>query len=322
MKPTTIGPALFTLARLMLLGLAGCIFIAGCGPTFDPASLVETTRVLGARVEIEGAPDRASPKPGETMSVTWLVTSPEAAPPLHWTFAVCAPDNASLGCDGAPLALFEGTDPTPRLTMLVPLLTALGTATRLVVYGEVCAGADSAPMFDPQHGVPSCTNGGGTTVSVSIPLQLDARDADANHNPIADRAFTFDGQEWPALPPGGEPCLTGPRASAGSQDHVIGNTTAGSDRELYTVFVGTPPVSTPARERLQISQFTTAGKLTNQFSFVEATDGDATTTVDVSWEAPKAADVPATGLPVTFTFVTRDDRGGTDWTTRALCVAP
>jgi len=81
-------------------------------------------------------------------------------------------------------------------------------------------------------------------------------------------------------------------------------------------------VATPTRERLQLSRFTTAGKLKSQFSFVEATDDSASTAVAVTWDAPEAADVPAAGAAVTFTFVVRDDRGGTDWTTRALCVAP
>ena len=84
--------------------------------------------------------------------------------------------------------------------------------------------------------------------------------------------------------------------------------------------MGDPAVATPTRESLQISQFTTAGKLNSQFSFVEATDDSQATTVDATWDAPEAADVPAAGSPVTFTFVVRDDRGGTDWTTRALCV--
>jgi hypothetical protein len=306
---------------LLLLGFAGGIFLAGCGPTFDPASLITTTRVLGARVAVEGAPDRATPMPGETADVSWLVTSPETTPPLAWAFAVCTPGTVegktSLGCESAPLALFQGTDTPPRIALPVPSVDILGTATSLILYGEICSGGGSMPIFDPQSGVPNCTGGGGTTASVSIPLQLGG---DANHNPTADRAFTFDGQAWPALAPGDDPCVVGPRASAGTGDHVIGNTTEGSDRELYTALLGDPPVATPERESLQISQFTTAGKLQSQFSFVEATDGDAETTVDVSWDAPPATEVPAAGLPVTFTFVVRDDRGGIDWTTRAACV--
>ncbi len=67
-------------------------------------------------------------------------------------------------------------------------------------------------------------------------------------------------------------------------------------------------MATPVHETLQISQFTTAGELKSQFSFVDAPTSNAETTVDVKWKAPKAADVPAAGLPVTFTFVVRDDR--------------
>ena len=183
------------MTNFLLLGLAGGIFLAGCGPTFDPASLIDTTRVVGARVEVEGAPDRAMPRPGETANVTWLVTSPEATPPLSWAFAVCTPGTvggkASLGCESTPLALFEGTASPPRIAIPVPTTAVLGSATSLILYGEICSGLDSRPTFDPQSGVPSCTGGGGTTASVSIRLQLGD---EANHNPVADRAFTFDGQ--------------------------------------------------------------------------------------------------------------------------------
>jgi hypothetical protein len=323
MTNTTTETSSSRAAGLLLLGLAGGILLAGCGPTFDPASLITTTRVLGAQVEVEGAPDRATPLPGETAEVTWLITSPEATPPLGWAFALCTPGTVggktSLGCESAPLALFEGTASPPRIAISVPSVDVLGAATSLVLYGELCSGAGSMPIFDPQSGIPSCTGGGGTTASIDIPLQLGA---DANHNPTADRAFTFDGQAWPALAAGDDPCVVGPQASAGTQDHVIGNTTKGSDRESYTAMVGDPPVATPERENLQISQFTTAGKLKSQFSFVEGTDDSAETTVDVTWDAPLAAEVPAAGLAVTFTFVTRDNRGGTDWTTRSACVVP
>jgi len=49
--------------RLFSLGAAllAAAVVAGCGPTFDPASLIEKTRVLGARVTVDGAPERAAP---------------------------------------------------------------------------------------------------------------------------------------------------------------------------------------------------------------------------------------------------------------------
>lgn len=303
-----------TIKNTLLLGLVGLSFLAGCGPEFDPASRIESTRVLGARLEVEGSPGRASPKPGETVDVTWLVTSPDATPPLAWTFVVCPLGTAtgSPACLDAPLARFDGTAAPPRISIPVPSNTA---ATSVAVYGGICAGAGSTPTFDPQSRLGSCTRGGhGTTVSFDAPLQVD----DANHNPVADRAFTLDGVTWPARSAGEDPCAQGPRVSAGSKDHVIGDTTDGTDREPYTALAGVPPT----RERLQISHFATAGKLKSQFSFVEATDESPTTTVDVTWDAPEAADLPAAGVPVTFTFVVRDERGGADWTTRGLCVTP
>jgi hypothetical protein len=310
-----------TMTNTTRLGRAGGLLLGllliGCGPEFDPASLIVTTRVVGARVEIEGAPERATPRPGETANVRWLITSPEVPPSLHWAFAVCASGPLSLGCESAPLASFEGTDVVPRIAVVVPALDALGGARSLMVYGQICSGADATLTFDPQHGIPGCSNGGGTTVSTNVPLQWGD---EANHNPTADRGFTIDGQPWLALAPGAAPCETGPRIPAGTEDHVIGNTTAGADREAYTALLGDPPVATAARESLQISQFTTAGKLKSQFSFVEAAEIVAATTVDVTWDAPKVADVSAAEQAVTFTFVTRDNRGGVDWTTRAVCV--
>ena len=311
-----------TIKNTRLLGFCGFLLIAGCSPTFDPASLITNTRVVGARIEVEGAPDRASPLPGETANVTWLVTSPDNTPLLGWTFAVCAPGTgtSSPACLAAPLARFDGTAAPPRISIAVPSEPILGGATSLALYGGICAGVDSMPAFDSQSGLVSCTNGGrGTTVSLVMPLQ---QGDDANHNPTADRAFTLDGTAWPAPAATDDPCVQGPRVTAGSKDHVIGDTTDGSDREPYTVVVGDPPVATATREGLQISQFTDAGKLKSQFSFVEATDQNAMTTVDVTWDAPEAADVTAAGAAVTFTFVVRDDRGGTDWTTRTLCVTP
>jgi hypothetical protein len=145
----------------------------------------------------------------------------------------------SLGCQNATLARFDGTTSPPRISIPIPSRAALGGAESIVLYGQICAGLDSAPTFDPQSGVPNCKDRQGATVSFDFPLQLGA---DANYNPHA--------------------------------------------------------------------------------AFVESTDESAATTVDVTWVAPTAAEVPAGGLRVTFTFVTRDNRGGTDWTTRTLCVSP
>jgi len=323
-----IGSSAKMTPRLVLTGaalaLAG-LTTAGCGPTFDPASLIKTTRVLGARV-VAGdggdGPTRAAPQPGESAAVTWLVESPAETPPLGWAFALCAPAAAStrLDCASAPFALFQGTENPPRMTITAPDAAELGAAQNLLLYGRVCV--DSQPAFDPTSGLPSCSDGKpGTTATATI---LVGGPTVANHNPTAERGFTFDGAPWPVTAPGDDPCAEGvsvPRVQAGTEKHTIGMATAGSDRETYTVLFGDPPVETTKRESLQISQFATAGKFKSAYTFVEGTDEAADPVGEARWDAPKAKDLGG-ATPVQFTFVVHDGRGGTDWTTRTACAVP
>jgi hypothetical protein len=109
--------------------------------------------------------------------------------------------------------------------------------------------------------------------------------------------------------------------TAGTESHVIAFGTPATERETYTAVLGDPPAPAAKRESLQVSGFTTSGKLESPFVFVEALDPRDTTPLELKWNAPKLADVTA-DTPVTFTFVTRDSRGGTDWTTRTACVEP
>ena len=314
------------IARLVLAGTAVVLSLAGCGPTFDPASLIKTTRVLGARVvagEPSESPTRASPMPGESATVTWLVESPGEAPPLGWAFALCAPAASStrLDCGGAPFAVFQGTENPPRMNVTAPDAAELGAAQNLLLYGRVCV--DSAPVFDPTNGLPSCSDGKpGTTATATI---LVGGPTSANHNPTAERGFTFDGALWPATAPGDDPCAVDagvPRVAAGTDKHTLGIATAGADRETYTILYGDPPVETTKRESLQISQFATAGELKSAYTFVEGSDETAADPVgEARWDAPKAKDLSG-ATPVQFTFVVHDGRGGTDWTTRTACAVP
>ena len=291
---------------------------AACMPAQDPPSLIETTRLLGARVEVAGDAGRASPRPGETATVTWLVAAPGQMPPLGWAFVLCPGVATSLDCAGEPLGVFQGQD-QPRVTIAVPAAGDLGATKMLVLEGRVCS--SSSPVLDGTHA--SCTDGGdGTTASVAIPLDLDVPGSEPNQNPdLAGSPLTLDGAAWdpPAAPDPNDACAGLPRVAAGSKDHVITVGTRGADREDYTALLGDPPAPVVARERLEISQFTTAGKLARSFSWIEAEDPSEQPTTEVKWDAPKPEEVPAEGKRVDFTFVVRDMRGGIDWTTRAVC---
>lgn len=307
------------LQRSVLAAVAALVLGAGCGPTFDPASLVQTTRVLGARVTAGmDAPARATPLPGETASVAWLVTAPTPPGPQGWAFALCQPAlPGDLTCGGAPYAVYQGSQPEPVVAVTMPDVGALNAATSVLLYGRICDGA--APTFAPQSGLPGCAGGAvGTTAAVTIGVGT----ADTvNHNPSAARGLALDGEPWPVPDAAADPCVVGPRLAAGTKDHQVDLVTAGSDRESYTLEFGDPPVATPQREALQISPFATRGKFQNAFAFVDAGDATDAPVAAMKWDAPDARDVAA-ATPVTFTFVVRDDRGGTDWTTRTACLTP
>jgi hypothetical protein len=263
-------------------------------------------------------PARATPLPGETATVTWLVRAPSTPGPQGWAFALCQPQLAGdLTCGSAPYALYQGSDPQPVVDVTIPDAGVLGSATSVLLYGRICDGA--SPSFDPQRGLPACA-GGATGTTAAVSLQLGGADA-VNHNPIADRGISFDGKAWPAPDAAVDPCVAGPVVTAGTKDHVIESLTAGSDRESYTTEFGDPPVATAEREALQLSPFATKGKFQNTFTFVDASDPSDAPPAQAKWDAPDKKDVGAP-TPVTFTFVLRDDRGGMDWTTRAACVTP
>ena len=311
----------------MSFGVAALLALLGACEQVETnrGTVIERTRVLGAHIAVEGAPLRSTPRPGETARVTWLVTAPDKTPPLGWVFVLCAPAAAGQGddCDGAPLAVFQGQPEPgaelPAFNVTVPARDKLGATRALSIIGLVCAA--SQPQLTPGQ-PPSCTRGAdGTSAFVSLPLEIDG---DSNANPSLDSSpLWIDGQPWAGLAPGSEPaCAELPQISAGSKDHVLRLATAPGDREPYMAMQGDPPRPVAMRESLQISQFSTAGKLERPFSTVEATVSDDNTAIEVKWEAPAKELVPSGGLVVRFTFVARDLRGGTAWTGRSLCVVP
>jgi len=299
---------------ILLAGTA----LAACGEPFDPPSLIEKTRALGARVEVTGDPTRATPRPGESATVTWIMAAPDALPPLGWAFLVCRSGvaNPAEACAPAPLAIAQGSG-TPSFELAVPTADTLGSTQRLQLFGQICQ--DSAPIVDPQSNLPTCA-GAGTRVTLDIALQLGEQ---GNHSPaLAERPFWFDGVAWPA--DAGADCASLPRVAAGSKGHVIRLTTLAEDRETLVVPAADPSdvtaTPTTTREVLQISNFTTAGELGQSYSVVEASDPRSEADLDVKWDAPDSASDSFRDGIVHFIFVARDLRGGVGLATRTVCV--
>jgi len=93
--------------------------------------------------------------------------------------------------------------------------------------------------------------------------------------------------------------------------------TLAEDRE--TISPSADPTVAPitTRDVLQISNFTTAGKLGQTYSIVEADDPRSEADVELTWDAP---DVSPADRRAHFTFVARDLRGGVGLATRTACV--
>ena len=286
----------------LLLGLG----LLGCDDPLKTVALVDATRVLGARVEVEGDAGRAAPLPGESASVSFLVAAPELSPALGFALEACAAaprQGARAGCAEPPFAQVvseDGQTDTPRLDFGVP--PGLSPSGRVLVLGVVCPqgspNADGSSCDGPEPGTP-----------VQLELEL-ARDGDVNLNPeLPADSLTFDGAMWPELSALEQDCAgLGFAEVAPGSKHSIGVELAESDRDALP----RPSTLDPSRESLQLSHFIDAGEISRAFETI-AWDSDDLSRL-VSWTAPKA-----TGL-TRFWFVLRDFRGGGAFSARAVCV--
>ena len=102
------------------------ILAAGCGDPLKKPQLIEETRVIGARAEVEVEPGRAWPQPGEAATVRWLVAYPAAPVPLSWAFQICPAEDVAYGipkCAAPAFAATHQSSPSleePRIDFVVP----------------------------------------------------------------------------------------------------------------------------------------------------------------------------------------------------------
>ncbi len=313
----------------------------GCSADLSPASLVDKTRAIAARVQVVGAPTRANPNPGESVAIEVRVVGPGPRQPLQWLFVACVPDDVGSGppiCTSAEAIIEPCLDCESRVGLLadpviqfaVPSESELEDATSIVAFGAVCAGgavtsrAEFVSFFaQGQRGVRACEdpNDEGALLFVEVPLQQGEPD---NTQPTI-ASVQFGGSPWDdvaasgaevgqcagtairELPPGTGPIAVGLTAATQSRQ-AFEDTVTGDER----------------CEMLQISWLATSGEFDQSFGFIEGdtcasgTASNGSTTV--GWLPPETA--PSDGILVRFHFVLRDGRGGTDWTERALCIVP
>jgi hypothetical protein len=304
--------------RLVLAGALACF---ACGDPLAFAQDIESTRVLGARLELADDPTRAWPRPGEAATLRWLVADPRPAPPLGWTLSACVGTPTARGVPTCRDPAFTSqssaglAEAPPVLAFTMPDAGELGGTDRVLVTGAICA--DAEPVVSTPLERTSC-DGDLSLVAFDVGIE---RNGAANRQPtLSDELITLDGVEW--LEPdaallASEGCSNGaadpglPTVSSGSNDHRITISLSPDDRE------GVPGLGGPSFETLQLSHFSSAGRLTRPISIVEADAPVAE--LAVGWKAPGSA---AAARVVRFYFVVRDLRGGVDWALRTLCLVP
>lgn len=311
-----------------------------CGPSLDPPSLVDRTRVVAARVALASDPSIAQPAPGDAIVIDWILIAPAEPEPIAAALVACAPLPGTSGVSACAPGTITPLPPRApstapfRTDLVVPDASVLGGARALLVSGAVCVGGGAPTVPSEAGALPTCEDGPAgeraELLVLEIPLALEPG-LPPNRNPtIADEPWTFEGDAWEPAPEGaplvGCDAVAGttalPRVSAGDRaPRAIGVDASDDDRERYIALEGDPPTPVEKREVLQVSHFATAGSLARTLSAVEGDEGQEPA-VRIEWTPPEAAEVPGGGTLVRFTTVFRDRRGGVDAATRALCVVP
>lgn len=307
-------------ARKLLSWVLDCasscaaLLSVGCDTPLKTESLIQDTRVLGARVEVAGDPERASPAPGEQAHLHVFVAAPSGTLNIAYALSLCgvAPTESGFPpCGSAPFASVLQASPAasgPELDFEVPANLDLSATPHGFMSGVVCPD-DSAELGS--DGQAQCSSGPGDAMAFEFDFAGPGED---NDNPtFTPDSLTLDGATWSASAADASCPGTLSAVHAGT-NHDFGVQMQDSD---FDSLLQLSPQD-PSRETLLVSQFSDAGQLANTFSsLTSATPGLRS---DVSWGAPTTAN--ASGAIVHFYFVVRDTRGGEDFATRALCVVP
>ena len=296
-----------------LLGALLSCLTPACDDSLKSVSLIEETRVLGARVEVASDATRSSPQPGEQASLRLFLAAPVEPAQVSYTLSVCAVSPVNTGfpsCASAPFASVQQAQPTssePALDFRVPADLDLIATPHALASAFVCP---DGPLSVDENDRPNCGNGAGTAVN----FEFDLGGPDyANHSPsITADALTWDDAPWPEAPESAT-CDDLRAVSAGST-HTLAITIPDADFEALTQSTSLEP----ARETLLVSQFSSSGQLSH--AFLSLSEDTAPADRRVTWQAPKVSAAEPT--LARFYFVVRDARGGEDFATRAVCVHP
>lgn len=347
---------LLTLASVLVVAAP----LAACEGDLPKATEIARMRVLGARFEVEGDPERATPEPGERVRVSLPTVFPsldEDTDDVQMLLIGCTAPTRFTG--GLPIcqelidAAASGVDPTDSLPMIdeklrcadLPLRTVRRGAISLhcvkgepqveltvpddfdaeglLVRGVVCE--HGTPFIDPEDPrLFGCEDEGAEAILVHGTMRVQQSRADENQNPDPDALEVLrEGVAWPAYDPDALPPEEGcaRRASADFSEPVHLVVTGEHAITLRYDADAREEVD-GAPEDLEISVYTTAGEMERRFTLFRGSDRgtDGVLESELFWDPPSAGELPRSGQLARFFITIRDQRGGFAMTSRAVCV--
>jgi hypothetical protein len=329
-----------------------------CSESFAAPSAVNNLRVVGARIDVQGATARANPSPGDDLQASILVIDQGALPSLTWAFVACVPTATRIGVPicGTLIDACEGCigpqpgDPfaLPVIRFKVPSQEELDAveAREVLLQGVVCGegspsadaivrflsgetddlvpceGPDGEPIKLPEPLV------AGRFVTVQIPIERDAEDPNLNPEILNVSLNTSD--DWPPPYAEGVPRDASATGCVSDLDALSKEERArhpGAGSGPFSIKLSVIPDSLQSftidgqdfTEEIQVSWLADGGSFEVAFSFITDPEADSVLT---QWRPPSSLPKGANSQLVRFNFVVRDGRGGLDRVERGLCVLP
>ncbi|MEM1417694.1 MAG: hypothetical protein AAGH15_22540 [Myxococcota bacterium] len=329
--------------RLLLTALV-LTGVVGCGDDVDPVSLVTRPRILGFDLSVEGDPERTTPAPGETLTITVPFAFPEESLDVDFQGIAC------FGVDvgfGIPFCAGDESDPTGGIFALLadrstapafpvvsfPIPPEAADGTTVLVIAATCAGGVVDPellssALDPTQPLDGslevCAGGVGTgeLVQSRIPVQLE--EDDTNTRPLSLVQVELDGQLMgpdPGAVPG-TPCaemaeLVTLRVDGDAVDLIVEGAPE-TFEDFFREGADDQPIATV--EDMQVALLITSGEVQANFLFLERDDVVEDTEYTPATSEERTLDL--SGSLERLWFSVRDERGGLAVESRAFCLLP
>lgn len=309
------------MARSIVATLLLFAALTSCGDTLEPFFRLDQPRTISAVAQVNGAPERATPRPGEVVTVTLGLAAPGEVEPASWTFIVCPPaTDQAFGvpsCGGAPLAMLSSLSPSSdpiALEIAVPPDYAFES---LALLGSVCIGGEVELSLDLEGDTDQACAGEGFGQLVVGEVRVEQTPALANRNPAFASVSIDDLELSERSLTAREPCADGELPTVRLDDEVrLAITAAPGSRENFV----DPRTEMPRAELLTNELFVTEGEPDGRFILIEdpSLRGEADYLAELDEDDP----LPAEGRTVVLIVVMRDRRGGQAEFRTGFCLVP